>query len=70
MKELNYCLTEMGMTTEGATSLMARGRYQEVSVCYMKVEMPIIFSSRDVKQDVEKLDPGFEGRVQAGDKDF
>lgn len=22
MKELNYCLTEMGMTTEGATTLM------------------------------------------------
>lgn len=69
MKELNYCLTEMGMTTEGATNLMARGRYQEVSVCYIKFEMPIIFSSRDVKQDVEKLDPGFGGRVQAGDKE-
>lgn len=41
MKELNYYLTEMRMTTEGATTLMRRGRCQEVSVGHVKFEMQL-----------------------------
>lgn len=50
MEELHYYLTEMGITTERARTLLRRGRYQEVSVGHIKFEMPIRVSSGDVKQ--------------------
>lgn len=63
MEELNYCLTKMIMTTGGATTLMERGRCQEVGVGRVKFEMPVIFSSGG-------LNPAFRGEIQDGDRKF
>lgn len=43
MEEFNYYLTEMRMTTERARTLSGKGRYQEVSVVHVELEIPITF---------------------------
>lgn len=49
IEELNCYLTEMGMTTERARTLLGRSSYQEDSVGHVKFEMLFRFSSEDVK---------------------